>query len=111
MCRIHCQKLEVAVATVNEAMAVPHGAVMRLARQQFLLAGIGEHSGLALEEIHYLAVGIMAVIAYRGPWRERSNLLFSSTNRRDTYSPSPRLKLAATFTSKLLKSNFINANI
>ena len=72
MCGNHCQKLEVAVATVDEAVAVPYGAVMRLSRQQFLLAGIGEHSGLALEEIHYLAVGIVAVIANRSPWRKRA---------------------------------------
>ncbi len=72
MCRNHCQKLEVAVATVNEAMAVPHGAIVRLTRQQFLLASIGKNCSLTLKKVHYLAVDVMAVIANRGPWRERA---------------------------------------
>ena len=58
----HCQELEVAVATVDEAMAMAHGAIVRLTRQQFLFAVLGEHSCLTLEEIHYLTVGIVAVI-------------------------------------------------
>ena len=68
----HSQELEVAVATVDEAVAVTHGAVMRLPWQQLLLAGIGEHGGLTLKEVHYLAVGVVAVIAYRGAGCERA---------------------------------------
>ncbi len=70
MCRNHRHKLKVAVAAVDEAVAAAHRAVVHLSRQQLLFASIGNHSGLTLEEIHDFAIGVVAVVAYRGPWRE-----------------------------------------
>jgi hypothetical protein len=38
---------------------------VHLTWQQLLFASIGEHGGLAFKEIHYLAIGVVAVIANR----------------------------------------------
>ena len=72
MCWNHCQELEIAIAAVDEAMTAAHRAIMHLARQQLFLSGIGKHSGLTFEKVHYLAVGVMAMIAYRRPWLKRA---------------------------------------
>ena len=40
----HCQELEVTVATVDETVAMAHGTIVRLARQQFLFTVFGKHS-------------------------------------------------------------------
>ena len=67
MHRNHCQELEVTVTTVDEAVAMAHGAIVRLARQQFLFAVFGEHGSLTFKEIHYLTVGVVAVVTNRCP--------------------------------------------
>ena len=66
------QELEVAVATVDEAMATAHRAIVCLTRQQFFLAVMGEHSGLSFEKVHYLAVAVVAVKTYRRTRCERA---------------------------------------
>ena len=51
------------IATVDEAVTVPLRAVVCLSWQQLLLTVVVEHMALSLEQVDYLAVGLVLMIA------------------------------------------------
>lgn len=48
---------------IDKAVGMALGAVVALARSQFLLAVVVQHAGLAAEDVYHLAAGVVAVVA------------------------------------------------